>query len=70
MADCKRTAKCLFFNDKMEKTPTTASMMKKKYCQGSFTECARYMVAEALGPDKVPTDLFPGQMDRAMAMIG
>jgi hypothetical protein len=69
MADCELTAKCLFFNDKMANMPSMASMMKRKYCQGDFESCARYMVCKALGRDKVPADLSPSQTDRAKQLI-
>lgn len=69
MASCEMIAKCIFFNDKMASKPGTAEMMKRKYCQGSNAECARYVVCKALGRDKVPGDLFPIQMERAAAMI-
>lgn len=69
MADCEMIEKCLFFNDKMADKPGTAEMTKKRYCRGDFKSCARYMVCKALGRDKVPTDLYPGQKDRALAML-
>jgi hypothetical protein len=62
--------KCVFFNDKMASKPATADIMKKKYCQGDFQDCARYKVCKAMGREKVPGDLFPSQLDRARAMIG
>ena len=70
MADCELTAKCLFFNDKMANMPSMAGMMKRKYCQGDFNNCARFMVCKALGMDKVPADLSPSQTDRAKELIG
>ncbi|NCC06393.1 MAG: hypothetical protein EOM37_20620 [Proteobacteria bacterium] len=69
MPDCELTTKCLFFNDKMTNMPSTANMMKRKYCQGDFEQCARYIVCKALGRDKVPTDLTPSQVDKAKQII-
>lgn len=69
MPDCEMTPKCLFFNDKMANMPTTANLMKRKYCQGDFSACARYVVCKALGKEKVPADLTPSQMDRAKLLI-
>jgi hypothetical protein len=43
--------------------------MKKKYCRGSWEGCARYMVLRAKGKAAVPQDLFPGQKDKAEALI-
>jgi len=69
MPDCEMISKCLFFNDKMANMPATASMMKKKYCQGDFAKCARYMVCKTLGREKVPADLTPSQMDKARLLL-
>jgi len=53
----------------MKDMPATAELMKKRYCLGDNTECARFMVASRLGKEKVPIDLFPGQTDRAMEIL-
>ena len=54
---------------KMSNKPGTAEMIKKKYCKGDNSDCARFMVFEALGRQKVPSDLFPSQTDRAREII-
>lgn len=69
MTDCELTTKCLFFNDKMANMPSTANMMKRKYCQGDFEHCARYIVCKALGRENVPADLTPSQADRAKQLV-
>lgn len=69
MPDCAMMPNCLFFNDKMANMPTTANLMKRKYCQDNFSTCARYVVCKALGKEKVPADLTPSQMDKAKLLI-
>jgi hypothetical protein len=69
MPECEMAAKCLFFNDKMAKMPAMAAVMKKKYCQGDFSICARYLVCTALGREKVPADLMPSQTDKARRIL-
>jgi hypothetical protein len=69
MAECECLSKCPFFNDKMADMPAMASMMKKRYCLADKSNCARWVVRAALGPDGVPIDLFPNQMDRAEGVI-
>lgn len=69
MPDCECIAACPFFNDKMANMSAIAEMMKRKYCQGDKTACARYMVRGALGRERVPIDLFPNQVDRARQVI-
>lgn len=49
--------------------PANAELTKMKYCQGEYTECARYMVFKALGKPRVPDDLFPREKERAEEII-
>lgn len=69
MADCELLAGCLFFNDKMASMPATATLMKANYCQGNNIECARFMVFQKLGRQKVPLDLYPNNVERARVII-
>ncbi|MCM0755038.1 hypothetical protein M7784_07230 [Desulfovibrio aminophilus] len=69
MADCEMLERCIFFNDKMASMPTMADMMKKKYCRGDNSKCARYMVCKKLGREAVPPDLTPSQTDRAEGLL-
>jgi hypothetical protein len=69
MPDCPSLPKCPFFNDHMASRPATAEMMKSTYCHGDNRDCARWMIATALGKPAVPLDLFPSQVDRARALI-
>lgn len=48
----------------MNNMPATANVMKKRYSLGDNSQCARFMVAQTLGRNKVPTDLFPNQYDK------
>jgi hypothetical protein len=69
MPECDKLAKCIFFNDKMSNMPAMADMYKQRYCKGNFDSCARFVVASKLGPERVPPDLFPNNMDRAQKLI-
>lgn len=69
MTDCELLQGCLFFNDKMADMPSTAEIIKLKFCQGNNADCARYRVFRALGREKVPRNLFPNQMDAAQRII-
>jgi len=69
MAECEILQGCLFFNDKMKDMPSTANILKNQYCKNNNSTCARYMVFKALGRPKVPTDLFPQQVDKAERII-
>ena len=69
MTECECLAGCPFFNDHMANMPTIAEMMKKRLCKEDNSECARYMVFKALGKPRVPSDLFPNQIERAQQII-
>jgi hypothetical protein len=65
MPDCKYLKKCPFFNDMLRNMPTASDTIKRIYCRWSYKKCARFMVAETLGPKNIPQDLFPGDSHRA-----
>ncbi len=69
MADCVCLPRCPFFNDRMADMPATAQLMKKRYCQGDQSNCARHMVFSRLGSEKVPADLYPMQVERAKEVL-
>jgi len=69
MPDCICLPRCPFFNDRMGALPEKAEEMKDKYCRGDNSRCARHMVFDKLGREKVPPDLYPIQMARAKQII-
>lgn len=69
MQECKNLQGCPFFNDKMAGKPALASIMKKKYCLKESTACARYIVCEALGKERVPNNLFPNMYEKAQELL-
>ncbi|MDD2366793.1 MAG: hypothetical protein PHN84_11570 [Desulfuromonadaceae bacterium] len=69
MSDCNLTSTCPFFNDRMSNKPATAELIKSMYCKDDFNNCARMVVAKALGRDKVPVDLLPSQAQRALEIV-
>ena len=69
MADCNLLETCIFFNDKMGNMPSTAEVVKMRYCREENSGCARHMIYEAVGRGKVPQDLFPNNTERAKQII-
>jgi hypothetical protein len=69
MVECECLAGCPFFNDKMAGSPATAEIYKKRYCLGDNTQCARHTIFKALGKPKVPTDLYPNQLERVKRIL-
>lgn len=69
MAKCELLSKCHYFSDKLKNMPTASDMVKQMYCLWHYEDCARYKVAKAMGPENVPPDLFPPDIERAEALI-
>lgn len=69
MPNCELLENCIFFNDRMANMPSTAQLIKLKYCTDDSLGCARLVVCKTLGREKVPPDLFPNQLERAREVI-
>jgi len=68
MPDCECLMGCPFFNDRMKNLSVVKDMMKKRYCLGDNSQCARYIIFKARGRDAVPPDLIPNQVEIARAI--
>ncbi len=62
--ECPVLQDCPFFNSKLKDMPSTSNLLKKTYCLSNYKRCARWIVREKLGPDKVPDDMFPSDHDK------
>ncbi len=69
MADCECLRGCPFFNDKMKPQEGLGAIIKRKYCLGDNSKCARFMVFKKMGKPAVPDDLYPNMVDRAQKII-
>jgi hypothetical protein len=63
--ECDRLNTCPFFADRMANMPNVAEVVKRMYCLGDKTQCARYQLASA--GVAVPPDPFPKPKDTARA---
>lgn len=66
---CDKSALCPFFKKAMPNQPANTDELIKKYCEGNSLNCARAMVYDALGNDKVPADLLPEDKAAAYGVI-
>lgn len=41
----------------------------RKYCQGNYKECARFKIANRLGPENIPKNLLPQQLEKAERIL-
>ena len=69
MANCECLGGCPFFNDKMPDDEGMGAIYKKKYCQGDYSACARYVIFKKLGKAAVPVNLYPNMIDKAKEII-
>ena len=69
MAVCEMLEKCPFFNETMHGMPDHAELFKSLYCHGNHNMCARFMVYKSLGPQTVPADLFPNEIQRGNRLV-
>jgi hypothetical protein len=59
MAKCDLHASCYFLNEITVVRPITTGHARGRYCDGDFTSCTIYKVAQAHGIDKVPRYVYP-----------
>jgi hypothetical protein len=66
------TDQCPFFNDQLPKMHTARERedLKRKFCGGGSSQCARFIVAEALGLNEVPGNLFPDDLFKVSIILG
>jgi hypothetical protein len=72
MKKCSLTDECPFFNDQLPKTHTAKERedMRRKFCGGGNSQCARFIVANALGLNEVPGNLFPDDLFKVSIILG
>lgn len=69
MAGCERLSKCPMVNDSNGGPASAAEKIKEQYCNTNHSECARYMVLQAVGGDFIPNDLQPAETSKAEEII-
>ena len=71
MSYCGYIPACPFYNGRIaHEQPAAAETMMRRFCQGDSAGCARHKVLEALGgPERVPADLVPSDIQRAREVI-
>ncbi len=72
MKQCAMTNECPFFNDQLPKMHTAKERegLKRKFCGSGSTQCARFIVASALGLQEVPENLFPEDLYKVGVILG
>jgi len=66
---CERLTGCPYYGENTPIYNGTGTTYRKTYCEAGKTNCARYMVYAAVGPEFVPLDLYPTMTTRAEQII-
>lgn len=69
MDRCEFQLSCSFYNDLKERSPAILKTIREDYCEGSYSECARFMVSSAHGPELVSKYLFPEDTQEACKIL-
>jgi len=69
MSRCEFIIKCPFFLGELAEKPVKIEELKMKYCEENNLNCARYMIAQAVGSESMPADLYPHEKDIAYKVI-
>ena len=68
-AKCSKYKACPFFNGLLKNQPDRIDYVKSSYCFDDYEHCARYVVSEKLGTEKVPENLLPQDVFDATKII-
>jgi hypothetical protein len=66
---CAHSDICDFFRRSLPSMPDDSDSLIEKYCNGNSLNCARSMVFDSFGPDKVPAGLMPGDKTDAYGIL-
>lgn len=69
VGNCEFIEKCPFFAGALADKPVEVDELKEKYCKNNNLNCARYMLAQALGKEHMPPDLYPHEKTVAYQLI-
>ena len=69
MNTCEFLSSCILYNDLKERGSVILKHIKEDYCDGGYSECARFIVSKNHGPNRVSRDLFPEDMQEACKML-
>ena len=71
MGECEFFKGCTFFQENPVEKPDKIEELKEKYCRNNSLNCARYMIAQAVGKERkpLPTRLLPNSTKHDESVI-
>jgi len=58
-----------FFQWQTGYKPADIEKLKADYCKTNNLHCARYIIAQSLGKEHMPPDLYPHEKERAFELL-
>lgn len=69
MAACPHIDVCALHRHTLADQPAVADIYSRLYCHGRSDVCARFVALGSLGRERVPSSLYPNQLERAARLI-
>ncbi len=66
---CENMSDCPFYQGREHLSRNIDKLYRMKYCMNNKANCARYMLATAIGKEKVPRSLYPNMNKMAKLLI-
>jgi len=63
MSKCDLSKICLFYRKGFAAMPSTSKYLRRNYCLGDSTDCARHQIAANIGMELVPDYICPNSFD-------
>ncbi len=64
MSQCHLTDTCIFFNVEVGYSPDLQAAMRREYCLGDNSRCARLLALEFMPREEVPADMIPTDLEQ------
>jgi hypothetical protein len=68
MGKCEYKSAC-FFNNLMQSKPLTLEYLEDEFCDCNYLRCARFMIYNSYGVNKVPRYLLPEDTMEACKLL-
>ncbi len=66
---CKYAATCPVFTTALGPLPHIGLRYRRTYCRGGWDECARALLADAVGRENVPPTLLPNEREQILKVM-
>lgn len=64
MGQCHLTETCVFFTREIGYSPELQAAMRREYCLGDWSRCARLLALDFMPREELPADMIPTDLDQ------